>query len=109
MFGPLCAANNRPAARVVFETGPLSVWFYHALREEGLPAICIDARHAKSALDMAPNSTHPVNLSITHNFGGVCASAARGLVAAESAVILSLAPNHSRGADDQAGTERASC
>jgi transposase len=24
--------------RVVFETGPLSVWFYHALRAEGLPA-----------------------------------------------------------------------
>jgi transposase len=40
--------------RVVFETGPLSVWFYHALRAEGLPAICIDARHAKAALDMAP-------------------------------------------------------
>lgn len=45
------------AARVVFETGPLSVWFYHALREEGLPAICIDARHAKAALDLARNKT----------------------------------------------------
>lgn len=44
-------------ARVVFETGPLSVWFYHALCEEGLPAICIDARHAKAALDMAANKT----------------------------------------------------
>ena len=43
--------------RVVFETGPLSVWFYHALSAEGLPAICIDARHAKAALDMAPNKT----------------------------------------------------
>ena len=43
--------------RVVFETGPLSVWFYHALRQEGLPAICIDARHAKAALDMARNKT----------------------------------------------------
>ena len=43
--------------RVVFETGPLSVWFYHALRAEGMPAICIDARHAKAALDMAPNKT----------------------------------------------------
>lgn len=43
--------------RVVFETGPLSVWFYHALKEEGLPAICIDARHAKAALDMAANKT----------------------------------------------------
>jgi transposase len=43
---------------VIFETGPLSVWFYHALRAEGLPAICIDARHAKAALDMAPNKTN---------------------------------------------------
>ena len=45
------------AVRVVFETGPLSVWFYHALTAEGLPALCIDARHAKAALDMAPNKT----------------------------------------------------
>ena len=45
------------AQRIVFETGPLSVWFYHALRAEGLPAICIDARHAKAALDMAANKT----------------------------------------------------
>lgn len=50
--------NRAPEAiRIVFETGPLSVWFFHALREEGLPAICIDARHAKAALDMAPNKT----------------------------------------------------
>ena len=47
----------RNAARVVFETGPLSVWFYHALTAEGIPVICIDARHAKAALDMAPNKT----------------------------------------------------
>lgn len=45
------------AKRVVFETGPLSVWFYHALTGAGVPAICIDARHAKAALDMAPNKT----------------------------------------------------
>ncbi len=43
--------------RVVFETGPLSVWFYHSLRTEGLPAICVDARHDKAALDMAANKT----------------------------------------------------
>lgn len=43
------------AQRVVFETGPLSVWFYHALTAEAVPAICIDARHAKAALDMAAN------------------------------------------------------
>ena len=50
--------KHAPAAeRVVFETGPLSVWFYHALTAEELPAICIDARHAKAALDMAANKT----------------------------------------------------
>jgi len=50
--------KRAPAAkRMVFETGPLSVWFYHALRAEGMPAICIDARHAKAALDMAANKT----------------------------------------------------
>ena len=43
--------------RVIFETGPLSVWFYHALQSERLPAICVDARHAKAALDMAANKT----------------------------------------------------
>jgi len=42
---------------VVFETGPLSVWLFHALRANGVPAICIDARHAKAALDMARNKT----------------------------------------------------
>ena len=50
--------KHAPSAKlVIFETGPLSVWFYHALCAEGLPAICIDARHAKAALDMAANKT----------------------------------------------------
>lgn len=35
----------------------MSVWFYHALQAEGLPAICVDARHAKVALDIAANKT----------------------------------------------------
>lgn len=43
--------------RVVFETSPLSVWYFHALIAAGLPAVCIDARHAKAALDMALNKT----------------------------------------------------
>lgn len=43
--------------KIVFATGPLSVWFYHSLTAEGLPVICIDARHAKVALDMAANKT----------------------------------------------------
>lgn len=57
MDAALCRKHAPVARRVVFETGPLSVWFYHALTAERLPAICIDARHAKAALDMAANKT----------------------------------------------------
>mgnify|MGYP006153932851 CR=1 FL=1 len=39
------------AVLVVFETGSLSTWFHHELTAAGLPAVCIDARHAKAALD----------------------------------------------------------
>lgn len=50
--------KRAPAAkRVVFETGPLAVWLFHALNTMGVPVICIDARHAKAALDMARNKT----------------------------------------------------
>jgi error-prone DNA polymerase len=45
------------AKRVVFETGPLSTWFYHALTSEDLPAICIEARHAQKILNEALNKT----------------------------------------------------
>lgn len=45
------------ASRVVFETGPLSTWFYHALTAEGLPAICIEARHAQKVLSETLNKT----------------------------------------------------
>ena len=45
------------AERIVFETGPLSTWYYHELTAAGLPAICIDARQAKKGLDMARNKT----------------------------------------------------
>lgn len=44
-------------SRIVFETGPLSTWYYHELTAAGLPAICIDARQAKKGLDMARNKT----------------------------------------------------
>lgn len=37
---------------MVFETGPLPVWFCHALTAQSLPVICIDVRHAKAALDV---------------------------------------------------------
>ncbi len=45
------------ARRVVFETGPLSTWFYHALTTEGMPAICIEARHAQKVLNETLNKT----------------------------------------------------
>ncbi|MGF6177790.1 transposase [Ensifer sp. 4252] len=45
------------AKRVVFETGPLSTWFYHALTAEGVPAICIEARHAQNILNETLNKT----------------------------------------------------
>jgi transposase len=45
------------AKRVVFETGPLSTWFYHALTAKGVPAICIEARHAQKILNETLNKT----------------------------------------------------
>lgn len=43
--------------RVVFETGPLATWFFHALTGEGLPAIYIEARHAQKILGETLNKT----------------------------------------------------
>lgn len=57
VLADLIRARAPDAERVVFETGQLSTWFYHALKADGVPAICIDARHAKAALDMAANKT----------------------------------------------------
>ena len=45
------------AVLIVFETGSLATWFHRELAAEGLPAVCIDARHAKAALNTAPNKT----------------------------------------------------
>ena len=43
--------------RIGLETGPLAVWLWNELRALGLPAICIDARHAKAGLSMMINKT----------------------------------------------------
>jgi len=43
--------------RIGFEAGPLSQWLYNGLASAGLPAVCIEARHAKAAIvaiDPAP-------------------------------------------------------
>jgi transposase len=43
--------------RIGFETGPTATWLWHELKSLGLPAICIDARHAKAALSMQINKS----------------------------------------------------
>ena len=56
----IAAAVRRyaPAAlRIGLETGPLTTWLWTALTTDGLPMVCLDARHAKKALDMKVNKT----------------------------------------------------
>lgn len=36
--------------RVGLEAGPLSQWLFFGLRDAGLPAVCIETRHAKAAI-----------------------------------------------------------
>jgi transposase len=45
------------AVRVGLETGPLTTWLWTELTRDGLPMVCLDARHAKKALDMKVNKT----------------------------------------------------
>jgi transposase len=44
-------------ARIGLESGALSTWHWHALNAVGLPVVCLDARHAKAALNMQVNKT----------------------------------------------------
>ncbi len=45
------------AIRIGLESGPLSTWHWHALRDMGFPVVCLDARQAKAALSMQLNKT----------------------------------------------------
>ena len=44
-------------ARVGLEAGPLSPWLYAGLVEAGLPAICVETRHAQRFLSTRPVKT----------------------------------------------------
>ena len=44
-------------ARIGIETGPMTPWLVHGLRDRGLDVICLDARHARAALEMQINKT----------------------------------------------------
>ena len=39
MLAELLRRRAPEAACIIFETGPLSIWFYHALSAEGLPRL----------------------------------------------------------------------
>ena len=50
--------DKAPSATLIgMESGSLSPWLWHALKAMGLPVVCIDARHAHSALSMQINKT----------------------------------------------------
>jgi transposase len=41
--------------RVGLEAGPMSQWLYAGLAEAGLPVICVEAKHMRSALSAQRN------------------------------------------------------
>ena len=56
----LAAALRRHApelVRVGLETGRLTPWLFHSLKELGVPVICLDARHARAATALQRNKT----------------------------------------------------
>ena len=57
IIAALLQAKAPTARRVGLESGATSGWLWRALVERGVPAICIDARHAKAALSMQINKS----------------------------------------------------
>jgi transposase len=43
--------------RIGIETGAMTPWLVHELRNLGLEVVCLDARHALAALEMQINKT----------------------------------------------------
>lgn len=50
-------ARAMNVVRIGLESGATSTWMWSELRRMGLPVICIDARHAKAALQMQINKS----------------------------------------------------
>jgi transposase len=45
--------------RVGLESGPTSIWLFHALTAAGVRTVCLDAWHAQAALSVRPNKSNP--------------------------------------------------
>ncbi|MEG3178978.1 transposase, partial [Sphingomonas sp. RB3P16] len=45
------------ALKIGIETGPMTVWLWHAFTALELPIVCLDARHAAAALKLQMNKT----------------------------------------------------
>ena len=53
----ILARHAGDVGKVGIETGPFTVWLWHALSARGLPMICLHARHAAAALKLQMNKT----------------------------------------------------
>lgn len=56
----ICAALRQSGfsfERIGLEAGPLSQWLFEGLRDDGLPAICVDARAMNASLSSMRNKT----------------------------------------------------
>ncbi|MBV9824941.1 MAG: IS110 family transposase [Alphaproteobacteria bacterium] len=57
VIADVLARKAAGAVKVGIETGPMTVWLWHALAGHGLPVVCLHARHAAAALKLQMNKT----------------------------------------------------
>ena len=56
-IGILVRRHAGEDSRIGIETGAMTPWLVHELRNPGLEVVCLDARHARAALKMQINET----------------------------------------------------